>query len=264
MNSNYPDQQGYAPNQQGLAQGDQQSYAPYQQGYASNQQGMDYTVDMVFCIDATGSMESDGDQQQRIINMVKQNALNFYGDFSSMMSGKGKQVRQLRVRVVAFRDYLADGNQAMLVTDFFQLPQQADDFENCIKSISAMGGGDIPEDGLEALAYAIRSKWTTEGAKKRQVIVVWTDAGTHPIGYASSAPNYPKGMPGDMSELNDWWDEYMDFNSKRLIIFAPDEEGWSYISKNWDNVVHFPSVAGNGLAEKSYGAILDAVVNSIG
>lgn len=231
----------------------------YQQGY----QGMDYTVDMVFCIDATGSMESESGKEQRIINMVKQNALNFYGDFSEMMNGKGKNIRQLRIRIVAFRDYLADGENAMLVTDFFMLPQQTEDFERCIHSISAMGGGDIPEDGLEALAYAIRSDWTTEGAKKRQVIVVWTDAGTHPLRFSSAAANYPNGMPRDMAELSDWWDEYMHPNYKRLVIFAPDEEGWSYISQNWDNVVHFPSVAGNGLAERSYSDILNVLGNSI-
>lgn len=243
MQGNYPN------NQQGLAQ---------QRG-----QGMDYTVDMVFCIDATGSMEDTDGGEDRIINMVKKNALNFYGDFTDMMNGKGKRVRQLRIRVVAFRDYIADGDEAMLVTDFFNLPHQTNDFEKCIKSISAMGGGDIPEDGLEALAYAIRSNWTTQGSKKRQVIVVWTDAGTHPLQYGNRCVNYPNGMPQNMAELSDWWDEYMNPNYKRLVIFAPDEEGWSYISQNWDNVVHFPSVAGNGLAERSYSDILNVLGNSI-
>lgn len=225
--------------------------------------GMDYTVDMVFCIDATGSMEDTSGTEKRIINMVKENALHFYDDFSKMMDEKSKHVRQLRIRVVAFRDYIADAENAMLVTDFFQLPQQAKEFEDCINSISAMGGGDIPEDGLEALAYAIRSDWTKEGAKKRQVIVVWTDAGTHELGFGKESPYYPKGMPENMGQLNGWWEQYMHPNYKRLLIFAPDEEGWSYISKNWDNVIHFPSVAGNGLAERNYADIMNVLGNSI-
>lgn len=225
--------------------------------------GMDYTVDMVFCIDATGSMEDTSGTEKRIINMVKENALHFYDDFSKMMDEKSKHVRQLRIRVVAFRDYIADAENAMLVTDFFQLPQQAKEFEDCINSISAMGGGDIPEDGLEALAYAIRSDWTREGAKKRQVIVVWTDAGTHELGFGKESPYYPKGMPENMGQLNDWWEQYMHPNYKRLLIFAPDEEGWSYISQNWDNVIHFPSVAGNGLAERNYADIMNVLGNSI-
>lgn len=232
------------------------------QGSYQGGQGMDYTVDMVFCIDATGSMEDFSGSQVKIINLVKQNALNFYTDLNNAMAAKRKAVRQLRVRIVAFRDYLADGENAMLVTDFFMLPQQAAQFEACVNSITAKGGGDAPEDGLEALAYAIRSKWTNETAKKRHVIVLWTDASTHELGYGKDSPYYPKGMPQDMSELNDWWDD-MNENSKRLIMFAPDQPYWDYISRNWDNVVHYPSAAGNGLAEKSYGEILNAIANSV-
>jgi len=241
----------------------------YQNEYQSNYQGgyqggqsMDYTVDMVFCIDATGSMEDFSGSQDKIINLVKKNAITFYSDLNKSMSGKNKSIRQLRVRIVAFRDYIADGENAMLVTDFFMLPQQAAEFEACINSIYAKGGGDIPEDGLEALAYAIKSKWTTETAKKRHVIVVWTDAATHDLGYGRASKYYPNGMPQDLSTLNDWWDE-MNENAKRLILFAPDEAHWNYISRNWDNVVHYPSAAGNGLAEKNYGEILNAIANSV-
>jgi hypothetical protein len=247
----------YQYNQQTPAYGQQNRYQG--QGY----QSMDYNVDMVFCIDATGSMEDYGGGQKRLINMVKEGALNFYYDFGKVMQSKNKHVNQLRIRVIAFRDYLADGDEAMLVTDFFNLPQQAEDFQNCINSIDAMGGGDIPEDGLEALAYAIRSNWTTSGTKRRQVIVLWTDADPHPLQYGSAAPNYPKGMPRDLGELTEWWDEYMHPNFKRLVMFAPDEGGWQYISSNWENVVHFPSEAGNGLAEKGYSDILNVVANSV-
>lgn len=228
-------------------------------------QSMDYTVDMVFCIDATGSMEDFSGKQTKIINMVKQNAINFYGDFNNIMAEKGKKVRQLRVRIVVFRDYLADGEHAMMVTDFFQLPQQAAEFEACINSIHADGGGDIPEDGLEALAYAIKSKWTTEGAKKRQVIVVWTDADTHELGFGGASKYYPKGMPSDLGELSDWWDDnsLMKQNEKRLVLFAPDDGNWKYISDNWNLTWHIPSAAGNGLAEQNYSEILNLIANSV-
>ena len=143
----------------------------------------DYNVDMVFCIDATGSMGG-------LIDKVKNNALNFYQDVQKMMTNKQKKIAQLRVRVIAFRDYAADGDDAMMVTDFFNLPAEEKDFEETVKSIRAEGGGDIPEDGLEALAYAIRSDWNNAGTKRRHVIVVWTDAPTHEMGYAQLSQRY--------------------------------------------------------------------------
>ena len=240
----------------------------YQGSYGGNQQNgqqrgsTNYTVDMVLCIDATGSMENRTGGQQRIINMVKQNALSFYDDMIKKMAEKHKPMSQLRVRVIIFRDFVADGADAMKGTDFFLLPQQAKEFEDCINGIHADGGGDIPEDGLEALAYAMKSKWTTHGAKKRQVIVVWTDAGTHELGYGKRSSYYPKGMPANLSELEDWWDE-MDDYAKRLIIYAPDTNYWNYISENWEKVYHVPSAAGDGMSEHDYGEILDLITNTI-
>ena len=83
---------------------------------------MSYEVDLVFCIDATMSMDP-------ILDKVKSNALNFYQDFQKEMDEKGKKVSQLRIRIVAFRDYYYDRENAMMVTNFFNLPEQADEEE---------------------------------------------------------------------------------------------------------------------------------------
>ncbi|MBO5007617.1 MAG: VWA domain-containing protein [Clostridia bacterium] len=220
-----------------------------------------YNVDMVFCIDCTGSMDN-------IIEIVKNNALNFYQDVTNAMEKKHKYISQLRVRVVAFRDYAADKDKAMMVTDFFKLPQEEKEFERCVHSLKAEGGGDDPEDGLEALAYAIKSKWDTQGMKKRQVIVVWTDAPTHPLGYGRNVENYPRNMAKDIKELSSWWSGsqqtgFVDNNAKRLLLFAPDAPDWNVISQNWDNVLHFPSEAGKGLANLEYEEIINTISNSI-
>lgn len=220
-----------------------------------------YNVDMVFCIDATGSMGG-------VLDMVKNNAISFYNDVTRAMAEKGKTIDKLRLRIIAFRDYLADGDDAMLVTDFFTLPDQTADFERCVRSIEAFGGGDDPEDGLEALGYAIRSKWDTQGMKKRQVIVMWTDAIPHDIGYARSAPNYPQKMASSFAELTSWWGDaqnpgYIDQRAKRLLLFAPGDSHWGAISDTWDNVIHFPSVAGRGLEEFDYSSILNTIAQTI-
>ena len=219
-----------------------------------------YHVDMVFCIDATGSM-------RHVLDFVKRNALGLYQDIVGAMEKKRKVISQLRVRVIAFRDYVADGEAAMMSSDFFTLPQQAQSFYDCVNGIEARGGGDIPEDGLEALGYAIRSDWTREGVKKRHLIVMWSDAPTHPLGHSRIAPWYPDGMARNFEELSLWWEDEqlgggMDESAKRLLLFAPDAPEWNRVSSEWSQVIHVQTVS-EGLMELEYQQVLDAVCNTI-
>ncbi|MCI7098822.1 MAG: VWA domain-containing protein [Lachnospiraceae bacterium] len=220
-----------------------------------------YAVDIVFCIDTTMSMNP-------ILDTVKRNALNFYQDFQRVMNAKKKHVLQLRVRIVAFRDYYYDKEKAMMVTNFFELPAQAEDFETCVKSIEADGGGDDPEDGLEALAYAMKSDWNMNTQKKRHVIVVWSDEGTHDLGFGKVSAHYPKGMAKDFNELTEWWGSrrcpgIMDESAKRLLLFTPSKNSWNMIRDNWNNVIQYESEAGEGLKDYDYDQILNAISNTI-
>lgn len=220
-----------------------------------------YAVDIVFCIDTTMSMDP-------ILDTVKRNALNFYQDFQRVMNAKKKHVLQLRVRIVAFRDYYYDKEKAMMVTNFFELPAQAEDFETCVKSIEADGGGDDPEDGLEALAYAMKSDWNMNTQKKRHVIVVWSDEGTHDLGFGKVSAHYPKGMAKDFNELTEWWGSrrcpgIMDESAKRLLLFTPSKNSWNMIRDNWNNVIQYESEAGEGLKDYDYDQILNAISNTI-
>ena len=185
------------------------------------------------------------------------------------MTEKGKKVSKLRIRIVAFRDYYYDGDKAMLVTNFFELPEMAELFEACVNSIIPDGGGDDPEDGLEALAYAMKSDWCKGSAKKRHVIVVWSDEGTHDLGFGRSVPNYPSKMPKNFDELTKLWGSksnpgLMDERGKRLLIFAPDKPGWSTIRNNWNNVIHaITDDADVGLTKVEYNEIFEAICNTI-
>lgn len=221
-----------------------------------------YDIDIVMCMDATASMIP-------LINQVKNNALNFYGDLTRAMAEKGKHANSVRVRIIAFRDYLADKEKAMFATSFLELPQEEERFRSFMADVTPEGGGDDPEDGLEALAYAIKSKWNTSPGKKRHIIVLWTDDAAHPLGFGKDAPNYPAKMAKDFGELSQWWgvghteSAVMDPQAKRLLIYAPPKEPWPTIASAWDNVILFPSAAGKGLSDTNYRAILDAITNSI-
>lgn len=224
-------------------------------------QGIEYNVDVVMCIDVTGSMHG-------ILETVKTNALKFSGDLQKSLEEKDKHIDELRVKVIAYRDFGFDAEYALEETDFLVLPEQESEFNSFVHSLEPGGGGDEPENGLEALSLAMQSDWTKKGDKRRQIIVVYSDASTHPMDHeiSKSASNYPANMPADFNELTDQWDGQsgtMSMAAKRLLLFVPDSASWTDIGTHWNNTIHYPSQAGKGLEEVDYETILSAIVNSI-
>jgi hypothetical protein len=223
-------------------------------------QGLKYTVDIVFCIDATGSMG-------HLIDEVKSGTLKFHEDLTKLMNEKDKQIDTLRVKVISYRDFYSDGDDAFKESDFFTLPDQKDELSAFVSVIRADGGGDEPENGLEALAVAFQSKWNKEGDRRRQIVVISTDASAHPLekNESSKPSNYPENMPKNLDEFSDFWEgqSYLSNSSKRLLIYAPDAYPWTEIGNHFSNTIHFPSKAGNGLADTEYSEILNAIANSV-
>src|SRR5712691_1148616 len=134
-----------------------------------------YAVDIVMCVDATMSMS-------HILNEVKASALSFHGRLTRSMAEKGKAISQLRLKVIAFRDFGDDPRNAIEQTGFLAIPEQAGEFESFVRGLTPAGGGDIPESGLEALALAVQSPWERGLDRRRHVIVLFTDAPAHPLG----------------------------------------------------------------------------------
>lgn len=224
-------------------------------------QGLKYNVDIVMCIDCTGSMGS-------LLDTVKGKALKFHSDLKVRCDEKGKEISELRIRVIGFRDFYADGDRAIEDSGFFNIPAQESEFKNFVGKLVPEGGGDEPENGLEALALAINSDWTKGGDKRRHVVVIWSDASTHPVGLDKCKNEfYPQDMPKDFDELTNWWEDAqegkMNKSARRLVIFAPDSSAWSEIGINWNNTVHHPAQAGEGLEDLDYETILSTIVNTI-
>lgn len=222
--------------------------------------GISYHVDLALCIDATSSMSP-------VIKQVKGHALRFHEDVVSGLDKVKKSIDKMRVRVIAFRDFYVDGARTIRESDFFDLPGQNDEFKRFLEGISADGGGDEPESGLEALALAMRSQWTREGDRQRHVIVVWTDASTHPLEKAREKrpDHYPSGLPETFDDLTDLWNgQELSSASRRLLIFAPDSNAWSDISQHWENTLHYPSRAGAGVSDVDYSTMLDSIARSVG
>ena len=222
-------------------------------------------VDLVFCIDGTGSM-------QNALDAVKARALTMYHDIIDGLALKGRIVKKLRVKVVVFRDLFVDAN-AYEESDFFVLTgEEGDDavaFRDYISGIRAMGGGDEPEHALEALHRIFRMDFTPSGhgVKARHIIVMMTDASAHRLvaDPAELLPEeravYPSDMPCDMATLHAEW-EAMDHTARRLIIFAPNAYPWNTLG-TWNEAPHTPSNAGAGISGALFDEVLTAITGSV-
>ncbi len=219
---------------------------------------LNYHVDLVMCIDGTASMAP-------VIAEVKASAKTFYQKFVAEMEGTSKKVGQLRIKVITFRDYGVDSD-AMVESPFFVVGggqiDETDDFVAHVDAIEAIGGGDLPENSLEALTLAIKSDWVKTGNVRRHVIMLFTDAAATPLGTMSGGA-YPTDMPASFAELAEMWEsQEMEMRAKRLLIYAPDCEPWTNMV-DWTNTFHAASKAGTGLPDVEMDTCIHMLVNSI-
>ena len=229
-----------------------------------SEQGYSYRVDIVFCIDATGSMQPH-------IERVKESAIRFYPDLGKYLAGEGKQLDQLRSRIIAFRDIYDDKAPAFMISPFFNLPDEGEAFSRFVKSITADGGASRAESGIEAVALAIQSDWVPIAAKGRHLIVVYTDADAHPLEKRGEWPvkmtdnvRLLDSLPKTFSELTDAWDgQTINRSARRMILYAPEAYPWSDMFTHWADVLHLPAKAGEGLTELEYTEIMRMIAKSV-
>lgn len=219
-----------------------------------------YHVDVVLVIDATASMTP-------ILGTVKGSALMFHDRMGAALADSGKHVDALRLRVVLFRDLRDNGSLSLAASGFFALPQQSAEFSGWVSGIVPIANTTDEESGLAGLSVALHSPWTNDGDRRRHVVVLWTDNPPHlpehefayvpPASTAEVAPSF--------DGLTDMWEssQFVPLSSRRLVLFAPEMGLWPTIAAMWSNVVHYPSRAGLGLSDHTFGEILSAIVNSI-
>ena len=87
------------------------------------------TVDVVMCIDVTGSMSD-------IIGTVKRNAIGFYDSFNRSCEEEGIQLTGLNAQVIAYRDKNEDSNW-LQTSGTYSLPDQRSAFNSFVASFLA-------------------------------------------------------------------------------------------------------------------------------
>jgi Mg-chelatase subunit ChlD len=130
-------------------------------------------VEVVFCLDTTGSMGG-------LIEGAKMKIWSICNQIAG-----GKPVPDLKVGLVAYRDR---GDE--YITKVFDLTDDLDAIHDHLKGFSANGGGDAPESVNQALDDAVNKvKWSTD-KKTLRIIFLVGDAPPH-MDYADDV-KYPE------------------------------------------------------------------------
>lgn len=121
-------------------------------------------LDLAICFDVTGSMGSS-------INSVRDNAI-------SVLSKLKARLGDMRVALISFRDIKSDKKDTFSVTQF---SPNIDQVIAKMRSWKARGGGDTPEDQLQAIRLALDmwAKTKSDPRKPTKIVVVITDAPPH-------------------------------------------------------------------------------------
>jgi len=141
-------------------------------------------VDIVFLIDATGSMSD-------CIDAVKASL----GSFIDTLVGNQSPIKDWRARVVGYRDANCDGDMWLETNPF--VANDISGLRSQLDRLTAQGGGDEPESLLDALSYVCSwgelapaaspdSESWRHRAECKRAIVLFTDATYHPTMSAKS------------------------------------------------------------------------------
>jgi hypothetical protein len=135
-------------------------------------------LDLVFCIDLTGSMSG-------FLASAQQHMKRVLEAFAERLHGG------LRVAIVGYRDH-CDGDKLLEVHDFDGKPARV---AKAIGKLSVSGGGDAPEAVYSGLLACCRLAWA-KGSYR--VVVLVGDAPPHGVGApGDSLPRDPTGMDLD-------------------------------------------------------------------
>jgi hypothetical protein len=127
--------------------------------------GQGRPVDIVFVLDVTESM-------QPYIDAVKQNIISFAHDLAA-------NNRDFRLGLVTFEDYVISQYPDCNCEYRNQLTPDVNKFIGWVGALHAGGGGDIPEDQLDGLAYAATLPFRPDA---QAIVVLVTDAPPHVAG----------------------------------------------------------------------------------
>ncbi len=251
-------------------------------------------LDLVLAIDVTGSMTP-------IIDAVKNNARNLDKDIMSELEKRGRKLESVQIKVILYQDFWVDipggstefNDQPFEVSQVFTMPDDRAAFDNFMAPKIGGDGGDLAEDGLEAVTTGLRAdfpKPESQSTNVLKLVTVWTDAPAIPFederhrtdllptnepgqiwyvyqdehgwtGKVNPPPStYPPNMPKSLAELQ------AEFGSAggsvKIALITPNQYPWSEL-RSWDRVQYVDHIYNIMGGADTYQNMLDSIVDSV-
>lgn len=217
--------------------------------------GLEYYIDIVFCIDCSASMETN-------LKEVKERVLRIPRDLVLRRRELGMETAQLRTRIVSFADEVLTPESTFINFGAEIFNWKHHDSIRKMKINRASKGNN--HAGLEALANAMESDWVEtqdlDKSRKRHLIMMFTDASAHRLEdrVGAESANFLRHVPSNLDELEGKWRLQFHYGSN-LVLFAPDMYPWATIGDSWARTLFLPSNAGVGLIDSEIQTIIDVL-----
>ena len=202
-------------------------------------------LDIVFCIDCSGSMED-------FIRKFQKESKTLYKNILEQSENRCLDLKVCRIKIITFKDLHYKDDSPVMDSGFFELPNDHILMEDYVSSINPLNGSCNYNYGLQALSLAIKSDWQKHvidaNVKNtyRHLIVMITDSESYPLDNQNDTKvkdDIKTGCAKSLEELCHWWEN--DTNAfmprgKKLCLFAPDVYPWAEIGLNFNVCMHHP------------------------
>lgn len=195
---------------------DQDSPQPIDEVEADQQ----YAVDLCLCVDS-------GPEADAFMEGILSEALKFPYLLMSQISMQYQNIGQLRVRILTSGADVDSGSIRDSDTGFLDYPQGTAKTAAQAHMLRTRQPA-IRSRALIALEKAIRSPWNKMPPHFLHVIAIW-----------SASPLQTDRQA--LERLKELWEDHestgLSPTEKRLAIFAPESEAWSYIGNSFNNTI---------------------------
>lgn len=150
------------------------------------------------------------------------------------MECDNRKVHSIRVGIIAFGDLSISEFNKSGFFNYYNNEERANLQKFCrtIKLEFLGDGGTV--DALEALASALNSEWTSNGIRRRHIIIMLNQHTCSALGAHKASEYYPDNMPVDFLQLTAWWEgtEATSRNAYqpragRLVAIVPNADPWT-------------------------------------